>query len=95
MKPGHFVPELAPLDKLLLEFLERRQHLFIVIDEYGGYSGVLSLEDVIEEIVGREIIDEHDTVADMRELARKRRRKIKEQGPGFESTDREDREGEK
>lgn len=73
MRPVHFVPESATADKLLTEFLERRQHLFVVIDEYGGLSGVLSLEDVLEEIVGREIVDELDKAEDMRELARRRR----------------------
>ena len=59
-------------------FLERRQHLFAVIDEYGGLTGILTLEDVLEEILGREIVDESDTVTDMRELARRRRRQVSE-----------------
>jgi len=48
--------------------------LFIVIDEYGGLNGVVTLEDVLEELIGREIVDETDMVADLRELARRRRR---------------------
>jgi len=60
---------------VLAEFLELRQHLFVVIDEYGGLSGLISLEDILEEILGREIVDESDKVADKRELARQRRRK--------------------
>ena len=59
-------------------FLERQQHLFAVIDEYGGLAGILTLEDVLEEILGREIVDESDTVTDMRELARRRRRQVSE-----------------
>ena len=59
-------------------FLERRQHLFAVIDEYGGLTGILTLEDVLGEILGREIVDESDTVTDMRELARRRRRQVSE-----------------
>lgn len=70
MKPVHFVPETAQLNTILLEFFERRQHLFCVVDEYGGMTGVISLEDIIEEIVGQEIIDETDPTQSMREIAR-------------------------
>ncbi|MBW2645444.1 MAG: DUF21 domain-containing protein [Deltaproteobacteria bacterium] len=73
MKSVHFCPESIRLDKLLMEFLERRQHLFVVIDEFGGLAGVVTLEDVLEEILGREIVDESDQVVDMRELARRRK----------------------
>jgi len=76
MRPVHFVPESATADRLLREFLERRQHLFIVIDEFGGLSGVVTLEDVLEEIVGKEIVDEFDKAEDMRELARMRRKEF-------------------
>ena len=69
-QPAHFVPETAPLHRILIEFFDRRQHLFIVVDEYGTMTGIISLEDVLEEIVGREIIDESDKTKDMRELAR-------------------------
>jgi CBS domain containing-hemolysin-like protein len=74
MRPVHFVPEIAPLDKVMLEFFERRQHLFVAVDEYGGVTGVISLEDIIEEIVGREIMDESDRTGDLRVLAREKRR---------------------
>ena len=67
----HFVPETAPLNRVLIEFFNRRQHLFVVVDEYGSMTGIISMEDVLEEIVGREIIDESDRALDMRELARK------------------------
>lgn len=73
MRPVHFVAESHTLDRILQLFLEKRQHLFIVIDEYSGLSGVLTLEDVLEEILGKEIVDESDQVTDMRELARRRR----------------------
>ncbi|MBR3879982.1 MAG: HlyC/CorC family transporter [Mailhella sp.] len=75
MQPVHFVLESITLDKVLTEFLERHQHLFAVLDEYGGLAGVISLEDVIEEMLGREIVDESDVAADLREVARKRRAK--------------------
>ena len=66
----HFVPETAPLNRILVDFFDRRQHLFVVVDEYGTVTGIISMEDVLEEIVGREIIDESDKTRDMRELAR-------------------------
>ncbi len=76
MRPIHFVVESASLDSVLMEFLERRQHIFIVLDEYGGISGLVTLEDILEEIIGREIVDEFDKVEDKRELARKRRKRV-------------------
>jgi len=69
MQPVHFVAENARLNEALAEFLELRQHLFVVIDEYGGLSGLISLEDIIEEIPGREIVDESDKVASERALS--------------------------
>lgn len=76
MKPVRFVLDTMPLDRVLVKFLESRMHLFVVLDEYGGVSGVVSLEDVLEEILGKEIVDETDQVADMRELARTRREEL-------------------
>ncbi len=55
----YFVPETMTLDDLLLEFKRRKLHLACVVDEYGGFSGIVTLEDILEQIVG-EIMDEFD-----------------------------------
>ncbi|MCJ7772524.1 MAG: CBS domain-containing protein, partial [Desulfobacterales bacterium] len=59
MRKPYFVPENNKLDKLLKQFKKRKDHMAIVIDEYGGVSGLITLEDALEEIVG-EITDETD-----------------------------------
>ena len=60
MRPPTFVPESKPVDELLGEMQARRTHMAIVIDEYGGTAGLVTIEDILEEIVG-EIADEYDT----------------------------------
>jgi CBS domain containing-hemolysin-like protein len=55
-----FVPETKPIDALLQELQRSRNHMVVVLDEYGGVSGLVTIEDVLEEIVG-EIVDEYDT----------------------------------
>lgn len=59
LRPATFIPESKRLNVLLEEFRSKRNHLAIVVDEYGGVSGMLTIEDVLEEIVG-EIEDEYD-----------------------------------
>lgn len=63
MRPVNFVPESKRLNVLLKEFRENRHHMAVVIDEYGGVAGLITIEDVLEEIVG-EIEDETDAVTD-------------------------------
>ncbi|MDX1647155.1 MAG: CNNM domain-containing protein [Longimicrobiales bacterium] len=73
-RPLHFVPDTIHGHLLLQRFIEERTHLFAVVDEFGGMAGVVTLEDVFESLIGREIVDEVDQVADLREVARRRAR---------------------
>ncbi|TDC49453.1 HlyC/CorC family transporter [Actinomadura sp. KC345] len=59
MRPATYVPDSKPIDELLREMQARRTHLAVVIDEYGGTAGLVTIEDILEEIVG-EITDEYD-----------------------------------
>ena len=60
LRPAFFVPETKPIDDLLREFQRRKVHLAIVVDEFGSTAGLVTMEDVLEELVG-EIQDEHDS----------------------------------
>ena len=68
-EPIHAVPEVAPLDHVLDEFVRRRGQLFLAIDEHGGTAGIVTMEDAIETLLGAEIVDETDQVVDMRKFA--------------------------
>mgnify|MGYP006049566531 FL=1 len=59
LRPAFFVPESTHLDKLIREFRSKKSHMAIVVNEYGGIAGLVTLEDALEQIVG-EIDDEHD-----------------------------------
>lgn len=63
LRPAYFVPESKRLDSLLNEFKANRNHLAIVVDEYGGIAGLVTIEDILEEIVG-DIEDEFDVIAE-------------------------------
>ena len=71
------------LTKLLELFVSDQSHMFTVFDEHGGFLGLVTLEDAIETLLGVEIVDEYDSVEDLREFARKKweerhgKRKIK------------------
>ncbi|GAB7006183.1 hemolysin family protein [Nocardioides sp. AN3] len=67
MRPPFWVPESKPVDELLKEMQARHQHLAIVVDEYGGTAGLITIEDILEEIVG-EITDEYDARDDSPQL---------------------------
>ncbi len=63
------------LGKALEQFLQRKQHLMMAVDEYGGIEGLITMEDVVEAILGVEIVDEADRIVDLRALAKQRRDK--------------------
>lgn len=63
LRPAVFVPESKRLDVLLQEFRKNRNHMAVVVDEYGGVTGLITIEDVLEQIVG-DIEDEYDTEED-------------------------------
>ena len=63
-REAYFVPETTPLDDQMREFLRRKAHFALVVDEYGDLQGLITLEDILEEIVG-EITDEHDEDAEI------------------------------
>ena len=76
MHPLDFVAEATPGHRLLDHFVEGRRHMVGVVDEYGGFEGVVTLEDVLECLLGEEIVDEHDSVVDLQALARRQARKV-------------------
>jgi CBS domain containing-hemolysin-like protein len=77
MTPLHAVSEDTSVSSALEQFLKMREHQFLVLDEYGTVSGIVTLEDAIETLLGVEIVDEYDTVEDMRQFALEQWRKKK------------------
>ena len=73
-QPVSFVPEMATAANALQTLLSANQQLAAVVDEYGGFVGVVSLEDIVEHLIGREIYEKDDVAVDMRALARRRGR---------------------
>jgi len=67
----HVVHESFPISDLFDHFLENREHVALVVDEYGGMAGIVTMEDVMETLLGMEITDESDSTDDMQALARK------------------------
>jgi CBS domain containing-hemolysin-like protein len=74
-KPLSFVPETVNCLTLLTTFLKNRRHIAIVSDEYGGVAGLVTLEDLLETLLGEEIVDETDHVVDLQQSARQHRRR--------------------
>ncbi|MHC4873073.1 MAG: CNNM domain-containing protein [Planctomycetota bacterium] len=70
-KPFLIVPELASVADALDICIESHEHILLVVDEYGSTAGIISLEDIMETLLGIEIVDETDREVDMRELARR------------------------
>jgi CBS domain containing-hemolysin-like protein len=71
-RPLRAVDEAAPLPDLFEMLLGQREHIAVVVDEYGGLAGLVTLEDLIETLLGLEIVDEVDETVDLQQLARKR-----------------------
>lgn len=72
MGKAHIVPENANLADALHDFIRAHQHLAVVVDEFGAFAGVVTLEDIFESLLGVEIYEKDDPHPDMRELARQR-----------------------
>ena len=75
MRRVHYVPDTERTDSLIKTFQSLREHLMVVVDEYGGVSGVVTLEDTLEVLTG-EIVDETDRNVDLQALARQRQKRI-------------------
>lgn len=72
-KPMAVLPESATVGDALDQIIRKQQHIALLVDEYGGTAGIVTLEDLVETLLGAEIVDETDIVADMRTLAKRRR----------------------
>lgn len=94
----HFVPETSTIKNVLERLLDLQEHIVAVVDEYGGFSGVVTMEDVIETLFGIEIVDEVDAIDDMQKLARQkwkeRAERLRLPLPGSDSEDEKERENE-
>jgi len=66
------VPELTQLQDFFERLMKKQEHIAVVVDEYGGFAGVVTMEDLVETLLGMEIIDEVDNIEDMQQMARKK-----------------------
>jgi len=69
-------PEDTPIEKIWDAMLSKKEQLAVIVDQYGAFQGILTMEDVIETVLGDEIVDERDEVVDMQKLALEKRRKF-------------------
>ncbi len=90
-RPLTTVNELMRADKVMLEMFEKKESICSVVDEHGAFAGLVTVEDLVEELVGKEIIDEYDLVSDLRDYAQILYRKRKQQS-AFKSSDSKDPE---
>ncbi len=74
------INENIPISKVLDMFIKKKEHMFLVVDSYGQTEGIITLEDCIETLLGVEIMDESDTVEDMREYAKQKMKRGRAQG---------------
>jgi len=71
MREIYIINEQMPLPDLFNQMMEKREHIALVVDEFGGMAGILTMEDIIETLLGIEIVDEQDNIEDMQLLARR------------------------
>ena len=75
------VPDTQPLRDLFAQFLDRRDNIAVLVDQYGGMAGIVTMEDIVETLLGMEIVDESDTAIDMQKEARRQwRRRARQMG---------------
>jgi len=86
-RPPEFIIEKMTVYKLLNLLVSQGIHLAIVLNEYGDFTGIVTMEDAIETLLGKEIVDEYDEVVDMRELARNKRFRFLRRARREESTE--------
>ena len=72
MKPVKVVPESTSVESLMTQLMQDRQHLCLIYDEFGGWRGLVTLEDIMETIIGKPILDETDDIPNMRRFAKRR-----------------------
>ena len=72
MKPVKVTLESMNAENLMTQLMQERQHLSLIYDEFGGWQGLVTLEDIVEAIIGKPIMDETDDIPNMRRFARRR-----------------------
>ncbi|MFP4281163.1 MAG: CNNM domain-containing protein [Opitutales bacterium] len=78
LRPIYIVPETATVSAVCRQMVSRREHIAAAVDEYGSLAGLVTMEDILETLLGEEIVDEYDTIVDLREWARQSARSDEE-----------------